>query len=135
LPLASGAQVVASRYEQVSKWMRTALVPGCCVFQVVAQYSSPAAAMASQRAGAKLDSHPDMVPPIRMTGEPSFVLHRALPQARTPKVLVFEVDVEAVVELDVDVLGHAGVALGSGLVEAVQVVPVQENHWQELFSW
>jgi hypothetical protein len=84
-----------------------------------------------------------MVPPIRTTGEPSFVLHRLLPQARTPKVLVFEVDVdvdvdvdvEAVVELDADVLGHAGVALGSGLVEAVQVVPVQENHWQELFSW
>jgi len=46
-----------------------------------------------------------------------------------------DVDVEAVVELDADVLGHAGVALGSGLVEAVQVVPVQENHWQELFSW
>jgi hypothetical protein len=78
-----------------------------------------------------------MVPPIRITGEPSFVLHRLLPHARTPKVLEFDVDVDVDVEaeVDVDALGHAGVALGSGLVAAVQVVPAHENHWQELFSW
>src|ERR1700734_4121015 len=114
LPLESGAQVVALRYEQVSKWMRTALVPACCVFQVVAQYSSPAAAMASQRRGAKLVSQPDMVPPIRMTGEPSLVLHRLLPQARTPKVAGIDVVVAAVVDVavvvDAAVAGHVGVA-------------------------
>jgi hypothetical protein len=82
-----------------------------------------------------------MVPPIKITGEPSFVLHRLLPHARTPNVLELEVDLVVDVDVDVDVdaevdaLGHTGVAFGSGLVAAVQVVPVHENHWQELFSW
>jgi hypothetical protein len=82
-----------------------------------------------------------MVPPIKVTVEPSSVLHSLLPHARTPKVVEVEVDVdvdvepEAVFDVDVDVLGQAGVALGSGLFVPDHVVPVQANHWQLAFSW
>jgi hypothetical protein len=121
---------------------RTALKPGGCDFHVLAHQLVDCAAHISQRPGEPDSiSQPLATEPISVTFAPVSVLTSWEPEALTPKTpplggVVAPEELELLLDEVVvpEELGQAGVALGSGLLLADQALPVQVNHWQELFS-